>query len=148
MTEAALVIAVIALGVAVVVAVQARSLARRMAAVPKDGDVVSLLGEIDHDLNTVEQTVSDLGPRLAKVENQIPFALSCTGVVTYDAFGNIAGQLSRSIALVDQVGNGLVISVLVGRTETLFYAKQVQRGRGLEELSPEEQQAVEKALAR
>jgi hypothetical protein len=74
--------------------------------------------------------------------------LSCTGVVTYDAFGNIAGQLSRSIAIVDPMGNGLVISVLVGRSETLFYAKQVARGRGVEELSPEEQQAVEKALAR
>jgi hypothetical protein len=148
MSEAALAIAVIALGVAGWVAVQARSLTRRMAAVPKDGDVVSLLGEIDRDLETVEQTVADHGPRLARVESEIPFALSCTGVVTYDAFGNIAGQLSRSIAIVDPMGNGLVISVLVGRSETLFYAKQVARGRGVEELSPEEQQAVEKALAR
>lgn len=148
MTEAALAIAVIALGLAAVLAYQLRALSQRLASVPKDGDVVSLLGEIDQDLNTVEQTLTALGPRVAKVENQLPYALSCTGVVTYDAFGNIAGQLSRSIALVDQVGNGLVISVLVGRSETLFYAKQVARGRGIEELSPEEQQAVEKAIAR
>ena len=148
MTEAALIIAIAALGVAVVLWFRVRALTRRMAAVPQDGDVVSLLGEIDRDLGAVEQTVAGLGPRVAAVENEIPYSLSYTGVVTYDAFGNIAGQLSRSIALVDQMGNGLVISVLVGRSETLFYAKQVARGRGLEELSPEEQQAVEKALAR
>ncbi len=74
--------------------------------------------------------MAGLGPRVAAVENEIPYSLSYTGVVTYDAFGNIAGQLSRSIALVDQMGNGLVISVLVGRSETLFYAKQVATGPG------------------
>jgi len=148
MTEAALAGAVIALLAAAALAAQVRSLTRRMAAVPKDGDVVALLGEIDADLETVEQTVAGLVPRVTAVENEIPHSLSCVGVVTYDAFSNIAGQMSRSIALVDQMGNGLVISVLVGRTETLFFAKQVVRSQGVEELSPEEQQAVEKAMAK
>ncbi|MBA2337431.1 MAG: DUF4446 family protein [Acidimicrobiia bacterium] len=148
MTEAAIALAILAIAATVVLAVQLRSLTRRMAAVPKDGDVVALLGEIDTDLAAVEQALAGISPRVALVENQIPLALSHVGVVTYDAFGNIAGQMSRSIAVVDQHGDGVVISVLVGRNETLFFAKQVVSSRGAEELSPEEQQAVEKALAR
>ena len=64
----------------------------------------------------------------------------------YDAFGDIAGNLSRSIALLDATGDGLVISLLVGRSETLFYTKQVRGRRGLEELSPEEAEAVDRAM--
>ena len=68
--------------------------------------------------------------------------MSRTGVVSYDAFGDISGNLSRSIALLNGVGDGVVISLLVGRSETLFYVKQIREGKGSEPLSPEEQEAI------
>ena len=75
----------------------------------------------------------------------MPLAISHTGVVAYDAFGDIAGHLSRSIALVNDEGDGVVISLLVARSETLFFTKEVRAGRGVEVLSPEEERALARA---
>lgn len=63
-------------------------------------------------------------------------------MVAYDAFGDISGNLSRSIALLSQEGDGVVISLLVGRGETMFYVKQIREGKGTEPLSPEEEEAI------
>lgn len=146
-TAAAIVVASVALIGVIVLAIQVRGFGRRLSAVPKDGDVVSYLRDLDGDLASVEKTVDELVPRLSDVEAKLPYAMSHVGVVTYDAFGDIAGKQSRSIAIIDHRGNGLVLSVLVGRSETLFFTKKVVAGRGLQELSPEEQQAVDSAVA-
>jgi hypothetical protein len=148
MTAAAAAVAALALVVALVVAVQVMGLRRRLDGVPKDADVVGLLRSLDRDLNDVEAVVADLAPRLERVEHELPNAISRTGVVVYDAFGDIAGNLSRSIALLDGTGDGVVISLLIGRSETRFYTKQVRALRGLEELSPEEAEAVAQAMRR
>lgn len=148
MTTLTLIVAALALLVAVILGFQVQGLRRRLGGVPADGDVLGLLRTLDKDLDRVEAVVADLGPRLAEVERELPKALSRTGVVVYDAFGDIAGNLSRSIALLDAAGNGVVISLLVGRSETLFYTKQVRARRGLEELSPEEAEAVAQAMQR
>jgi hypothetical protein len=68
--------------------------------------------------------------------------------VAYDAFGNITGNQSRAIALLSQRGDGLVITLLKAREETVFYTKGVNDGKGVEELSPEETAAVDRALGR
>ena len=65
----------------------------------------------------------------------------------YDAFGDLAGALSFSAALLDDAGNGLVLSSINGRSETRTYAKGVTAGRSDAPLSPEEQEAVAEACA-
>lgn len=144
----AAIIAAVALAVALGVALQVAALRRRLAAVPKDGNVIDLMRSIDHDLGQVEQQLANMGPRLLAVEKKLPLAVSYTGVVTYDAFGDIGGKLSRSIALLDSNGDGLVISLLVGRAETLFFTKEVRSGSGTERLSPEEGAAIQRAMGR
>jgi hypothetical protein len=67
--------------------------------------------------------------------------------VVYDAFDDIAGNLSRSIALLNERGDGVVISMLVGRAEARFFTKVVQHGTGREVLSPEEEAAIRQAMA-
>ncbi len=119
----------------------------KLAVVPENADVLSLLRRIDNDLARLDHGVEALEPRLAAVEEKLPSAISYTGVVSYDAFGNISGNLSRSIALLDLSGDGIVISLLVGRTETLFYTKQVRAREGEELLSPEEEAAIVRALS-
>lgn len=119
----------------------------KLAVIPQDADVLALLRTVDNDLGRIDEAVSGMQPRLARVEEALPKAIAHTGVVTYDAFGNITGNQSRSIALLDASGTGLVISLLVGRSETLFFTKQVRDGAGSEPLSPEEQAAVTRALA-
>jgi hypothetical protein len=147
MIIAATVIAGIALVVALLLTVQLAALRRRLDGVPKDGDVVGLMREIDQDLSSVEKSLVEIRPRLEALEVAMPQAVSHVGVVGYDAFGDISGKLSRSLALLDRRGGGMVFSVLVGRNETLFYAKQIRNGAGVEPLSPEEIAAIEQALA-
>lgn len=146
MIIAALTIAALALVVAVVAMVQNRALQTRLSAVPKDGDVVGLMRELDVDLSAAEKALADLGPRLEAVERALPSAVSHVGVVSYNAFGDISGNLSRSVALLDHRGSGLIISVLVGRTETMFFTKLVRDQRGVEQLSPEEHAAIDQAM--
>lgn len=143
----AAILAVLALLTTLVLALQVAGLRRRLASVPKDGNVIDLMRSIDNDLANVEAVVKNLEPRLQKVEQKLPLALSYTGVVTYDAFGDIGGKLSRSIAMLDTNGDGLVISLLVGRNETLFFTKEVRSGSGTERLSPEEGAAIQRAMA-
>lgn len=144
----AAILAALALLIALGLALQVAGLRKRLAAVPKDGNIIDLMRSIDNDLAKVETQVSDIQPRLQKVERKLPLALSYTGVVTYDAFGDIGGKLSRSIAMLDSNGDGLVISLLVGRSETLFFTKEVRSGSGTERLSPEEGAAIQRAMGR
>lgn len=69
-------------------------------------------------------------------------------LVRYDAFGEMAGRMSFSLALLDDKGDGVALSAIAGTTETRVYAKGVTDGKGEHDLSPEEQQAVAAALRR
>jgi hypothetical protein len=71
-----------------------------------------------------------------------PRALRDIAVVKYDALSEGAGQLSFSLALLNAMGDGVVLSSINGRAETRTYAKPVVGGQGRQELSPEEAQAV------
>jgi hypothetical protein len=73
-------------------------------------------------------------------------ALRNIALVRYDAFSDMSGRMSFSLALLDRGSDGVVISAIAGRTDTRVYAKGVAGGRGEHELSPEEQQAVASAM--
>lgn len=68
------------------------------------------------------------------------------GLVRYDAFADVGGRLSYSLALLDGTGDGVVLSAIQGRDETRAYAKQIIAGQGESTLSPEEEDAVRRAL--
>lgn len=144
----ALVVAVVAFILGALAIGQVALMRKKLAGLPLDGDVLGLLHTLDRDLHELEEVFGDVEPRLASVERLLPRAINRTSVVTFDAFGDISGNQSRSIALLDSLGNGIVLSVLVGRSETLFFSKQVRGSRGAEELSPEEQEAVDRAMRR
>jgi hypothetical protein len=117
-----------------------------VATVPDDGNVYQMLRSVDAELKHQEATVAAMEPRLAAVEAAMPLAISRTGVVAYDAFDNIAGNQSRTIALLNSNGDGVLISLLVGRDGTLFFTKQVRGRQGVEPLSPEEEAAIHQAM--
>lgn len=73
-------------------------------------------------------------------------ALRHVAVVRYDAFGDLGGLLSFSAALLDDAGDGIVLTSINGRSETRTYAKGVLAGVSDQGLSPEEQEAVDKAV--
>jgi hypothetical protein len=74
-----------------------------------------------------------------------PRALRDLGIVRYDALHEMSGQLSFSLALLNALGDGVVLSSINGRSETRTYAKVVLGGAGTQPLSPEEEQAVRSA---
>ena len=121
---------------------------KQVDAVPKDGNIFALIDSTSGRLGRAEAGLSVLDQRLQEVEARLPFAITRTAVVAYDAFGNISGQLSRSIALLSESGDGVVLSILVSREETLFFTKEIRAGVGSEELSPEEDSAVTRSMGR
>lgn len=85
------------------------------------------------------------GTREAAPGGADPTALRHFAVVRYDAFGDMGGLLSFSAALMDDHGDGLVISSINGRTETRTYAKELTELRSEQSLSPEEEEAIRRA---
>jgi hypothetical protein len=79
---------------------------------------------------------------LAAARADLSDALRHVAVVRYDAFGDMGGRLSFSAALLDDAGDGLVLTSINGRSETRTYAKGVKGGDSDHSLSPEEQQAI------
>lgn len=127
---------------------QLRQIRRQVDAVPQDGNVFALIDSTTGRLGRVEAGLVVLDQRVEDIEARLPHALTRTAVEAYDAFGNIAGRLSRSIALLSESGDGIVLSVLVSREETLFFTKEIRGGTGDELLSPEEDAAVARAMGR
>lgn len=77
-----------------------------------------------------------------------PGALRNVALVRYDAFSEMSGRMSFSLALLDEKGDGITLSAITGTGETRVYAKGIADGKGEHELSPEETQAVRHALAK
>ncbi|MEA2009962.1 MAG: DUF4446 family protein [Actinomycetota bacterium] len=128
--------------------IQLQQIRKQVDAVPKDGNVFTLIDSTTARLNRVEAGLSVMDQRVQNIESRLPFAVTRTAVVSYDAFGNITGQLSRSMALLSESGDGVVLSILVSREETLFFTKEIRAGVGSEPLSPEEDRAVANAMGR
>ncbi len=125
-----------------------RVLARKLTAVPASGNLFEAVRRLDEDLSAAETAIAQLQPAVASLMDRMPGAIRHAAVVAYDAHGDMAGRLSRSVALLDERGDGLVFTLLTGRSESVFFTKMVRRGRGAEALSPEEQTAVDRALGR
>jgi len=128
--------------------VQLQSIRNKVDAVPQDGNVITMLQTLDGRTSANNEALGKMLDRLDDIEERLPSAISHVGVVAYNAFGNIVGNRSRSVALLNQLGDGLVITLLSSREETMFYTKEIRSGAGVEELSPEERAAVDRAMGR
>jgi hypothetical protein len=95
----------------------------------------------------VEEAAQRLDGRLSTAEGRLDGAVAYRGLVRYDAYNEMSGQQSTTIALLDATRSGIVLSSIHHRDQARLYAKQVRDGRGELELSPEEQEAVRIALA-
>jgi hypothetical protein len=94
----------------------------------------------------VEETFKRVEERLERDEARIQRSISKTAVVRYDAYGEMSGRQSSSMALLDESGTGVVLSSILHREQARMYVKGVRDGRSDIELSPEEDEAVRTAL--
>ncbi len=94
----------------------------------------------------VAEAAERLDGRLAAAEERLDGAVAHIGLVRYDAYNEMSGQQSTSIALLDARANGLVLSSIHHRDQARLYVKRVEGGQGVLELSPEEADVVRQAL--
>jgi hypothetical protein len=95
----------------------------------------------------VEETAEQLQSRLGVAEARLDGAVTHRALVRYDAYGEMSGRQSTSIALLDSTRSGVVLSSIHHREQARLYVKLVREGRAELELSPEEAEAVAAALA-
>ena len=105
---------------------------------------VSLQARIDDVLRAVDEVAAGL----SRVDRRLDTAVTKTSLVRYDAYAGAGGHQSASIALLDAARSGVVLSAIQGRDYARIYVKELDQGRPSVALSPEEQEAVERAMAR
>jgi Protein of unknown function (DUF4446) len=105
---------------------------------------VSLQARID-DLH---RAVDEVAAGLSRVDRRVDGSVTNTAVVRFDAYEGTGGQQSASVALLDATRTGTVFTAIQGRDYARIYVKDLDRGRSSVALSPEEQEAVERAMAR
>jgi Protein of unknown function (DUF4446) len=94
----------------------------------------------------VEEVAARLEDRMGGAEARLDGAIAYRALVRYDAYGELSGRQSSSLALLDAHGDGVVLSCITHRDTARLYCKQVHAGRGEFELSPEEDEAIRLAL--
>jgi Protein of unknown function (DUF4446) len=104
---------------------------------------VSLQGRID-DLH---RAVDEIAAGLSRVDRRVDTTVSKTSLVRYDAYEGAGGHQSASIALLDAGRSGVILTAIQGRDYARIYVKELDHGRPSVALSPEEEQAVERAMA-
>jgi len=155
--DVALVVAIAAGAVAVVsllLAVVAwRRLARLQAAQTallggEQRDLVDFAVSLQARIDDLHRAVDEIAAGLARVDRRVDAAVSRTSIVRYDAYEGTGGHQSASVALLDGNRTGVVLSAIQGRDYARIYLKELDQGRPSVALSPEEQEAVERAMAR
>jgi uncharacterized protein YlxW (UPF0749 family) len=109
-------------------------------------ELLLALREHADDLDALESAVIDLQARMADTERGLDLCTSRVAMVHYDAFPDMGGKLSFSLAMLDEQGDGVVLSIINGRSETRAWGKRVIAGSSRQRLSDEETQVLERAL--
>ncbi len=146
-------LAVMALGLALALLVSLRRVRAAQRAVLGDQgsqDLVAHAAQLDASFRALHDYVGDvagrLDGRLESAEDRLHGVIAHCGLLRYDAYNEMSGRQSTSIALLDSSRSGVVLSSIHHRDQARLYAKQVRDGRAELQLSPEEEEAVRLAL--
>jgi hypothetical protein len=140
---AAAAVAVLALLVAVGAQLRLTRVRRDFRALEGDGetDIARVAAGQNHRIDRLTADVARLRSEVGTAREDVRQSLRHVAVVRYDAFGDMGGRMSFSAAIVDDAGDGIVISSIHARSESRTYAKGIVDGRSSITLTPEEQQA-------
>lgn len=110
------------------------------------GDLVDFAVALQGRIDGLHRAVDDVASALNRLERRLDSTVSRVAVVRYDAYENTGGHQSASVALLDASRSGVVLSAIQGRDYARIYVKELDDGRAALSLSPEEQEAVERAM--
>src|SRR5712691_7768262 len=110
-------------------------------------DLVDFAVSLQARIDDLHRAVDEIAAGLSRVDRRVDTAVSKTSLVRYDAYEGAGGHQSASIALLDAARTGVIVSAIQGRDYARIYVKELDRGRPSVALSPEEEEAVERAMA-
>jgi hypothetical protein len=155
--DAALAVAIAACAVAAAALVAVIVLSRRLRRVQLGQravvggaahDMVEFAVALQARIDDLHGAVDEVATGLSRVDRRVDGAITNTAVVRYDAYEDTGGKQSASFAFLDATRTGTVITAIQGRDYARIYVKDIERGAASIALSPEEQTAVERAMAR
>jgi hypothetical protein len=111
-------------------------------------DLVDFAVSLQARVDDLHRVVDEVAAGLARVDRRIDDCVANTSIVRYDAYEGTGGHQSASIAFLDAGRSGVVVSAIQGRDYARIYMKELDRGRAPIALSPEELEAVERAMSR
>ncbi len=138
----------IALGLVVLALLRIRTLNRDLLLVRDASSEQSLVAAVASQIRAVEglhSEVVDVRAALTIAQRDVNAALRHVSVVRYDAFGDMGGRLSFSAAMLDDNGDGILLTSIHGHTESRMYIKTVTRRKADGRVSPEEVEAITNA---
>jgi hypothetical protein len=141
--------ATLALVLAIAFYLRLRRFRRAQAVLLGDGkeDLVDFAVSLQTRIDDLHRAVDDVAVALSRLDKRIDGCLSHTSIVRYDAYEDAGGHQSASLAFLDAARSGIVVSAIQGRDYARIYVKELDRGRPSVALTPEEQEAVERAMA-
>jgi hypothetical protein len=145
-------VAILALLITIVLAVRLRRVRGDQRTVLGDGrqDLVTHAANLQSSFQALNDYVHDLAAgleqRMGVAEGRLDGALAYRSLIRYDAYGEMSGRQSTSIALLDATRSGVVLSSIHHRDQARLYVKQIHSGQGELELSPEETEAIRVAV--
>lgn len=147
----ALALVALALAIRLLIGMRRLRAAQRTVMGEDERDLVAHSAQLEQSFRSlhgyVEDVAARLDARLGVVEERLDGSIAYHGLVRYDAYNEMSGQQSTSIALLDARRNGVVLSSIHHRDQARLYAKLIRDGEGELQLSPEEAEAVSQALA-
>ena len=111
-------------------------------------DIVEFAVALQGRIDDLHRAVDELAAALSRVDQRVDLSMARTGLVRYDAYEDTGGHQSASLALLDSVRTGVVVTAIQGRDYARIYMKELERGRASVALSPEESEAVDRAMGR
>jgi hypothetical protein len=122
--------------------------AQRMLLGGGRSDLVDFAVSLQARIDDLHRAVDEIAAGLSRVDRRVDGSLTNTAVVRYDAYAGTGGHQSASFAFLDDNRTGTVVTAIQGRDYARLYVKELDRGRAPIALSPEELEAVERAMAR
>src|SRR5919204_1834536 len=111
-------------------------------------DLVDFAVSLQARIDDLHRAVDEIAAGLSRVDRRVDTAVAKTAIVRYDAISGTGGHQSASVALLDASRTGVVVSAIQDREYARIYVKELDQGRAPVALSPEEKEAVERAMAR
>ena len=142
-------LSVVTFALAIAFYVQLRDVRRAQKVMIGNGtdDLVDFAVSLQARIDDLHRAVDEVAAGLSRIDKRVDGCLSHTSIVRYDAYEDAGGHQSASLAFLDAARSGVVVSAIQGRDYARIYVKELDRGRASVALSPEEQQAVDRAMS-